>query len=217
MEYYLYISDSKVDMLFSQLPQKTQSKITAEFGVNTGLVKAAVKSERDIAPSASGIARLQAVTEHIRQSEDMGIIDDPASWIEDTQHARIIFLRTNDNIVFFVGETSSGARFALGGSAAHVFSGPKPEGVTIGWSFLPYLLKGLEAIVRGRDVNGSDIETMAEGYETEWMDLIKTAERSALEPEIKISFLAKRLLVGKYKNDSAIGLLATPLYVSMAE
>ena len=219
MDYYLYISDSKVDMLFSQIPQKTKSKITSEFGVNTGLVKAAVKSERDIAPSASSIARLQAVTKHIRQSEKIGTINDPASWIEDTQYARIIFLRSNKNIVFFVGKTSSENRFALGGSAAHIFSGPgpKPEGVTIGWSFLPYLLQGLETIVRGREISGFSMKSLAKGYESEWMDIIKTAEGSALEPEIKINFMVKRLLIGEYENDSGVGILATPLYVSMAD
>lgn len=87
MEYYLYISNNKVDMLFSQLPQKTQSKITAEFAVNTGLVKAAIKSERENAPSANSTARLQAVAKHIRQSENIGTLDDPNSWIEDTVFA----------------------------------------------------------------------------------------------------------------------------------
>ncbi len=60
MEYYLYISESKVNMLFPQIPQATKGKLGAEVGGNVGVLKATVKSEKESQPKENLISRLQA-------------------------------------------------------------------------------------------------------------------------------------------------------------
>jgi hypothetical protein len=43
VKYYLYISDSKVDMLLSQIPHETKKTIAAEFKIDLKLFSALKK------------------------------------------------------------------------------------------------------------------------------------------------------------------------------
>ena len=224
MEYYLYISDSKVDMLLPQVPEKTRAKLAAEFGVNVGVLEAKFKSERDTGTPDNRVARLQAVINHIRPSLEVGSVEQPGKWIEDVQDARSIYLADNKQIIFFIGKSRAGARFGLGGSAAHLVSRGKGEKVEIGWSFLPDLLFNLQVMLRTQDdprlsiaATEEFIKGSTKENEFEWMDLLDHANRMASGPSMKIKFLAKTLLAGTHPNDHVKGILATPLYVAMAD
>jgi len=147
MEYYLYISESKVNMLFPQIPEAAKGKLGAEVGVNVGVLKATVKAEKESQSKDNLIVHLQAVVDYLKKSEEPGSVDKPKSWIEDTLSARVIYLAENNQVVFFIGTSPGGTRFALGGSAANLLSHQKPEQVQIGWSFLPDLIQSLRAMV----------------------------------------------------------------------
>lgn len=212
-------------MLLSQMPQKTKSEIAAEIGVNVGILKASLKSERESIPPENQVERLKSVVEYIKRYEKPGTIDQPSSWIEDNLDSRIITLRDNKYFVFFCGKSNNDTLVALGGSAANLVSQSKPQPIFIGWSFLPYLLDSLRIVVSGTsgmELHQEMTETEfsryhSEKHEFEWMDLIKAAEESSYSPIMKIKFLAKKLLVGKHPHDGFRGVLATPLYVSMVD
>jgi hypothetical protein len=222
MEYYLYISESKVNMLFPQLPQETKGKLGAEFEANAGVLKVKVKSEKESQPKENLIARLQVVVDHLKRSEEPGSVDKPKSWIEDTQSARVIYLAEDNQVVFFVGTSPGGSRFALGGSAANLLSHQKPETVQIGWSFLPDLIQSLRMMVSVSEEESSreSVERFLSGTaasnEFEWMDLLK-AVQGASGTTIRIKFMAKKLVSGAHVQDRRFGVLATPLYVAMAQ
>ena len=43
---YIYISDTKVDMLFAQIPKNILKKITAELNINVGMVSISLKERQ---------------------------------------------------------------------------------------------------------------------------------------------------------------------------
>jgi hypothetical protein len=223
MEYYLYISDSKLDMIFPQIPEKAKLKLAAEIGLNIGVLQAKLKADPGTHSEGNRIDRLKIVTQHITRSNPVGTVDEPASWIAGAHSARVVYLPENDQVVFFVGNSTRGARFGLGGSRAHLVSRNKPEKVDIGWSFLPDLLQSLrmmdtlssKASLPSESTEGFIRET-ARNDEFEWMDLLRVAQRAASGPHIQIKFLAKTLLAATHPNDGIQGVLATPLYVAMA-
>jgi hypothetical protein len=47
MKYYVYISDTKVDMLYSQIPQNILRKIAAELNINLGIFSLSVKGKEN--------------------------------------------------------------------------------------------------------------------------------------------------------------------------
>lgn|SRR5262245_2475486 len=149
MEYFLYISDSKVDMLFPQTSEKDKTKTAAEIGVNIGVFKGNVKTEREMETHNDRISRLAAVSNHLSECEKLGTIDQPNAWIKDTQSAQIVCLPQNDKVVFFIGESSKSTRFALGGSTGNLVSRPSPETIGYGYSFLPNLLHSMRIMEAG--------------------------------------------------------------------
>lgn len=190
MEYYLYISDSKIDMLLPQVPEKTKAKVAAGFGVNLGVLHAELKSERDTGAANNRIARLQTVLQHMKPSIEIGTVDKPGKWIEDVQDARTIYLAENEQVVFFVGNSAGGTRPGLGGSAAYLISRGERQEVRIGWSFLPDLLQSLQGMLTmssdsrfaGRD---DFIRQTTEKDEFEWMDLLNVVQRMSSGPSPK--------------------------------
>jgi len=223
MEYYLYISESKVKMLFPQIPKETKGKLGAEISANLGVLKATVKSEKESQPKENPIAQLQAVIDYLKRSEKLGSMDKPESWIEDTLSARVIYLAENNQVVFFVGTSPGGTRFALGGSAANLLSHQKAETVQIGWSFLPDLIQSLRIMVSVSDEKSSPesverfLSATAASNEFEWMDLLKAVQGASSGTTMRITFMAKKLLSGAHTQDGKFGVLATPLYVAMAQ
>lgn len=77
MKYFVFVSNTKVDMLLPQIPQEVKSKLAAEVGVNVGILMAKLKSERDRGVKLDHISRLNAVTKYIRNTQDIGTIDEP--------------------------------------------------------------------------------------------------------------------------------------------
>ena len=43
VKYYLYISDTKVDMLFAQIPRNILKKISADLNINLGVISVSLK------------------------------------------------------------------------------------------------------------------------------------------------------------------------------
>jgi uncharacterized protein DUF7019 len=223
MEYFEFVSDRKVDMLLPQIPQETKSKLAAEFGINIGVLTAKLRSERDTGVESDRISRLNAVAKYLRDTEDIGTVDEPKSWIAGTQDVRVAFPADHRQAVFFVGRSQNQARFALAGSSAHLISRGKANAIDIGWSFLPDLMMQLESMIslfekqRIEDASGDRVfRVVTQRLEREWIKLVTALERQTRGPSMKVSFLAKSLKMGRNSERGFNAVLATPLYVAMA-
>jgi hypothetical protein len=212
MKYYLYIADSKVDMLLAQIPSATQAKIAAELKFNLGILSGKVGTERQSLDNR--VSRLRAVEKYLRNTAEIGELFSDTEWVSETAMATIVTFR--EGVVFFFGQLP-GVSFGLGGSLHHVIGNLREGSANISYSFLPYLLEKLAGVLPNTHLFGSHQlgEILNENAPKPWPTLIWEAARLRNGPEQKIEFLARRLTGDVEQDDLAV--LATPLYVALAE
>ncbi|WP_095202097.1 DUF7019 family protein [Mesorhizobium carmichaelinearum] len=217
MKYYLYISDSKVDMLLPQIPLGFKQKASAEFGFDIKVFSAKVSTE--VNTLEDRVRRLNAVTDYIVQTQDMGTIDEPASWIADTKTVKYGLIGDGTKVTGYIGKSAE-TRFLLAGSSAHLVGSPR-DGETIGhgFSYVPRLMTYLKSAIEYSENDELD-EGRLENYlgkdagdtkQSNWQQLITDGDYRMTEVT-EIEFLAKRLM---YLDGKKKVLLATPLYVAM--
>jgi len=207
MKYYIYISDAKIEMLLPQVPHTVKKKIATEFGIDLKLLSAKRKSE--VETEESRISKLETVVTYIREYGNLGSVDEPDSYIEDTLPMKSGTLGGNLKdgapLVYFGGETNKTV-MGLFGSAKHMVGAsgvpPAPAGSTT--NFILAYLQGT-------------IQT----EQTEVFEAIHQLLTSMKSPPEQLEFLAKRLLYEPHfsRRGGKKGpvILATPLYVAKAD
>jgi hypothetical protein len=130
LQYYVYISDAKIDMLLPQIPGPRRRRITREIGVNWKILSAKQTAEYDT--EQHRVHRLRAVESYIRTNETVGSVSAPNSWfagklpmwwgpINFMSHRSV-----GHDLVWFTGlESAEGEHptvLGLGGSTAHLLT-----------------------------------------------------------------------------------------------
>ena len=220
MRYFFYLSATKVNNLFAQIPKSRWKSIAAEVGFDVGLFSAKISGSPALNRDEGDYQKLLAVIRHLKSNSILGSIDAPNDWVADETDAKMVLLEEGKHVVLFSGITAAGTAFALGGSAANVVGTPPSSKLEIGWSFLPSLLQSLqryERILEQGGLNaastGAVIEQGTQRDQQEWMDLVQTVQKNAPAPHVRVGFLAKRLLSGTHPYNGKKVLLATPVYV----
>ena len=146
MKYYVYISDSKVDMLLPQIPKDVKRKIATEYKFDLKVLSASRKTEVEEADNR--ITRLEAVCDFVRNYTNVGSVDEPDEYIDDDLSMKWGSL-TNDYrgpapplVVYFSGETER-TICALGGSMRHVIGSAGPAMPSNGFSHVMGILMEL--------------------------------------------------------------------------
>ncbi|WP_263353309.1 DUF7019 family protein [Acidicapsa acidisoli] len=223
MKYYIYISDAKVDMLFPQVPHDIKKKVALEFKMDLKLLSASRKTETE--SEDNRIARLETVVDFIREYGDIGTADRPGEYIEDTLSMRwgyYGFQRDDNPVVYFGGETER-TILGLGGSTKHLI-GNAGTSSAHSHSATPFLLDFLSKEL-GLHSENPDLEWARQhGQDFSPITAVELATTQMRGPEQRIDFVAKRLAYGPVErfNDNPLlkdkhVLLATPLYVAMAD
>ena len=221
MRYYLYISDAKVDMLFPQIPHDIKKKVALEFKMDLKLLSASRKTETE--SEDNRVARLETVVNFIREYGNVGSIDAPDEYIDDTLEMQW-GQYPDSSVVYFGGETNK-TILGLGGSLKHLLGNSGIQAAATN-SVTPFLMKYLNDDLAMRYPDADAKETQQSGQDLP--PLVATAVRLTSTnmhgPQQKVSFLAKRLAYGpvaQFRNDPVHGdksvLLATPIYISMAD
>jgi hypothetical protein len=81
VDYYEYISDSKVDILLPQVPTAFKQKIAIEVGVNLKVFSAKASTEHTTLEDR--VSRVRVVARHLQNTEATGGIANPKPWIAD--------------------------------------------------------------------------------------------------------------------------------------
>lgn len=223
MRYYLYISDSKVDMLFAQIPSKLRDKIAFELRVDIKVVSVSLKDRPN---DETRYSKLEVVEKYIGDNLTVGSVDEPEEFFTGLLPVR---WRPGENLVYFTGTTKR-TFLGLGGSSHHVLgSAPTPEsGVRLA-SVLPYMRSVIQ-----KDVDESlkgMLSPQLEGRDNYLGAFLKLSEilESMTMPEQRVRFLAKRLLDEpfpiNYRSTSGKPvdsnlkrvLIGSPIYVALAE
>jgi len=228
MKFYVYISDAKVDMLLPQVPHDVKKKVAMEFGIDLKVLTA--KRITEVESEENRISRLETVVKFIQESGNVGTVDKPAQYIEGTLPMRWGPYDTLGNakpsFAYFGGETDKTV-LGLGGSLHHVMgnvgtSDPSYPSASVAPFLLSYLGKELAA---GPSESKGEETSGAQAHSDEELAglAVHLATRGMKGPLQRLEFLAKRLFqapIPRPERDSHPEmhvLLATPLYVAMAD
>ncbi len=225
LKHYVYVSDTKVDMYYAQIPSPLLAGIAAELtidlkvlgsGVSTTLKKEQVEKTR--------YDKLHMVVKYLEEhrSSDIGWIDAPLTYFKGTLSMYWGKLPTRDNtkMVLFAGATEQ-TLLALGGSAYHVIG--KVSDVTIGEpsSDLPSLVDilGEELQLKLRSPDREDFYD-----EDAALNAIEVMTRQMKGIAQPLEFLAKRLAYdpsslthGRIRRRAKNVLFGTPIYIALTE
>jgi uncharacterized protein DUF7019 len=212
VRFYLHVSESKVDMLFAQIPPKIQDRIATELKIDLKVVSATFR-EKDRASSL--YARCEIVVDYLQDNEIIGSVAQPAAYFGGSLPVRwgIFEDKRTDPIVYFGGETGQTV-CGLGGSARHIV-GAIPGGVStqsmfaISGSGLPRLLPLIYS-ADDRTTGLPAINESAGGEE------ILAFTRALTGPLQRVNFLARRLLSVPARG-SRNALLGTPIYIALSD
>lgn len=233
--YYLYISDSKVEMLLAQIDPGSTRRRTAELSLGLrGLgAKRTVEStggERE--------ERLERVERYLRDHGDLGTLDEPGQFfwgLLPMQWGHVV-TGAGASAVYFAGRDER-TIVGLGGSVGHVLGAAEQPGQNVlSPSLLPGLLDALDA---DENTGENDGENVRENTGENAVDRPAAADpdaadRSALSavhransrlrgPTQNVEFIAKRLLSGPSPYPELDGrpgmtvLLGSPLYIAQVD
>lgn len=222
-QYFVYISDAKVDMLVQQIEPGRLNKRSSEAGIDLKLVKA--KRVVDTTAGAERVGRLQRVIRHLADFGDLGDVDAPGQFFGGMLPLRWGPMVGRDGypLAYFGGHTGTTV-VGLGGSRTHLVGGshlPEQDSPS-GRSHLPALLQGLTPPFTGDDeaalvaVAREDDEAALRRDEEEALTVVHRATTSLRGPAQNMEFVAKRLLHGPGPEGRPV-LLGTPLYVALVD
>lgn len=237
MDYYVYVSDSKVDMLLPQIRRARDRKVSREMSAHVGPVSA--KQTSETRPLEDRIHRLRVVVDHLRSKEQLGTIDLPGPWIEDELDLQWGMLNhfhmaAGEQVAWFSGYRD-GVYLGMGGSASHLIGYGTADGGFRAGSLAPTLLAALSeevALVLDEDeadrIEGRNrlaaVPELARDLEDETLRGIAGVAASHHFPAQRMRFVAKRLLWGPTWTPDADGraveataVLGTPLFVAQVD
>jgi hypothetical protein len=242
MKYYTYISDAKVDMLLPQVPHPPKKRIATEFKVDFKVVSAARKREFDT--DDNRISRLEAVSDFIFEYGDVGTVDRPGEYIAGTLPMcwrELRNSRTRESaVILFCSETEH-TQLALGGSVKHLIGNTPQANADFIGSNLNHLLyffaKSFEETLSQEGIaqlsdfkellNKVELESHGQPISERIIAYLSLGTVSLLvwwnfadwsrKPKQNLEFLAKRLLFKESTDGKKQVLLATPIYVAMAD
>jgi len=212
--YYLYISDSKIDMLLPQIDPAFVAKRGAEIGVSLSVLSLKRTAER---AGNDRTARLERVVRFLHDHGDLGSVDEPGQFfwgMLPVQWGRFPEAVT----LVFAGGRAADTVVGLGGSARHlVGSVPNLDPQDATWSHLPPMLDGLasdledELVVEAVETTGAPLDR---ADKTALATVNRAVSRLA-GPAQNVEFVAKRLLHGDL--DATHVLLGSPVYIALID
>jgi hypothetical protein len=210
LKYYLYVSDTKLDMLSAQIPQPLLKRIAVDLSVDFKLFSMSLKQ---VASDETRFAKLRVVTEYFDKYEPTGSIDEPGAYFRGKLAMRwgpYAAWAGDSNLVFFGGATDR-TLVGLGGSKHHVLGVQIGRPGTSSHSITPALIAALH-----KDLGLAEPVLGMEWSEHWQLEAVRVAIAGLQGPAQDMEFLARRLVRGTVDDGRSI-LLGTPIYVALAD
>lgn len=223
LKYFLYISDSKLEMLYEQIASAIERRVSIEWKLDGKF--ASVSRRREESRRENRHEKLATVLNALEHKTLIGTIDDPREYFRGNLDMRWGMFQdfgrpeNEPPLVYFGGRTRK-TIFGLGGSSRHVvgFQGASSTGSRSSTpSLVGALLKGTGT--NGRGAGAGDWN--ADYDDQDALDAVMWATETLRPPNTKLEFVAKTLLTGKVrdniftKSKLSRAVLGTPLYVAM--
>lgn len=217
MEYYIYVSDTKVDMLYDQIPTRLRDKLATELKIDLKVLSTTFSEQP---AEATRFSKLKVVTEFIEKHKLAGTVDSPAAYFRGTMQMRWGPHPLEQEMVYFGGMTDH-TILGLIGSMKHII-GNQGDAFVHSFSGADALVAVLRMEQQMPILESSSL--LIEVYET----------TTYMEgPKQQLKFLAKRLADSNdYLDDEAFTytyaihrddnpekriLLGSPIYVALAD
>jgi hypothetical protein len=211
MRYYVYVSDTKLDMLYPQIPAKLAARLAWELKLDLKLLGLTLRNNDN---DATRYGKLHLVEEYIDQNYEVGWMSEPTSWFRGELPLRSgVFGPQQDDGLLLYGGIGDGLLIGLLGSARHrTGHSADPDQILVGFSALSALTDVLETERGGTP--SSDPPPVGD-MAHEAMELTRGL-RGPAEP---CEFLARRLLRTEtvYEGAPLTVVLGTPLYVALMD
>lgn len=120
LRFYIYISETKVRMLFSQLPDDVINKWSTELKLSAPLIASATISTEGGRSEKSIERQVQILSAHIEKTHEIGDLANPKAFIGGTCLMRFGILKDYAQQLAFFGAREGGRTLALIGSADSV-------------------------------------------------------------------------------------------------
>jgi uncharacterized protein (DUF1330 family) len=205
IDYYIYISKSKADMMLPQVPLNLKAKYAAEAGVHLGIFEVKLKTEVTNEPVEADAHKVKFLTDYISSSQQIGNLQSSKEWIRDRLHVKHLTVQENPDLFLLVGE-KYGMYHLLGGSSHHVVGNIRPTNVTIGYSYFPYLADALTKTFSAEyNPAAALFEPPTEGERAlipgirdhEWADAVYALYNESASPTFQIEFFGRFLAFGQ--------------------
>src|SRR5690242_13755019 len=119
IKYYVYISDTKVEMIYSQIPVPLRKKLSVQLQIDLKVVSATLTPST---PAETRYSKLDLVNHYLRDSGLVGTADDPGPYMAGEMLMRWGTIREGRLIYF--GGTTAVTVIGLAGSRRHVIGSP---------------------------------------------------------------------------------------------
>jgi len=202
LKYYVYISETKVSMLYPQIPSAFLSTAEAELKVNLGVVSTGLKS-RSPEQTKELAGRVGVLAAYLRKHEKIGTLDEPQTWFQAVAdlHWGVVTEYASD-IAFFGGRVGDRTLALLGSSESIVGAAQTSESQHASYY---YTLKFFNGVVKGQARLTNDKPP----YHS-WHGAVEIALGALPESTSRLDFLARLI---HQDGDLLVG---TPLYVAFA-
>lgn len=225
MDYLIYLSQSKVDMLYSQLPATLAQQLAAEISASLGVLSFKVKTA-GVAPDTYQKAKI--VEAYITKRYGFGSLEEPKEWIKAELQVRHIATEFSPGMFALVGKHNADY-FLLGGSAHNVIGNQSATPIPLSLSYLPHFVecmkKGLRNWEQDQDARRLWIDDWPRSprhfiYGGSEDEIAKAIQNMYVMSEgatsMSVGFVARRLAGENLKWMEGSSYLYTPIYVTQA-
>jgi len=207
LRYYVYISQSKLDVLIPQLPESRLRALTADIRINVGVVAAGVATA-GTAASPELSAKAGVLTDYLEKQQGwVGSLTAPGRYVRDVaslQHG--VLQDYAADLAVFAGVVN-GLKLALIGSPASLIGAVANAEAnhSVNYYLLRFLSHTAESLPSEEDLSHDDRQRFGQA--------IDRALRVGLSlpAKLNLEFLARPL----FRSDGM--LVATPIWVALAE
>ncbi|TBY65765.1 hypothetical protein E0H39_07135 [Rhizobium leguminosarum bv. viciae] len=221
MKYYLYISQTKLEMIAQQIPEPLKQKYSGEFGINWWIVTAKASTEVE----TSSVSRtVDGVSEFIVQQKNPGSLQDAREWALDRMTVKHLTVKEDPNLFLLVG-LKDGIYHCLGGSAHHVIGNRRGADADINYSYFPYMVGAIQREFSEEGIAGREsreeffgkekVRSDFAGVKThEWADAVRALYEWSDAPTFEVAFLARQLAYGRSLHGDYCAVWS-PLYIEL--
>ena len=209
MRYYVYISDSKLEMLYEQVPMRNRESIAAELNINFGLIQTKFQSET---VANARHQKIQMVQKYL--GKKVGSIGDGKPYAHGVAKVAWGPLEEYPEVVYFGGNSNS-CQLALVGSYGNcvgVSSSGSPNGYSSS-SYIVGLLARRHALPNNRYAKLTSLS--ADELQEHARSAVAEANICSIVPNTTIEFLARTSVRPQSPNGSGECVyIGSPIFIA---